>query len=112
RRRRESRVAVDRSARRRRRGQAVARASPHLLMDARLLLAFTTGMVMTVNPCGFAMLPAYLSFFVGIEDASDDQSTTANVARALLVSAAVTVGFVSTFAIVGLIANLLTENVF
>jgi cytochrome c biogenesis protein CcdA len=81
-------------------------------MDARLLLAFTTGMVMTVNPCGFAMLPAYLSFFVGIEDASDDQGPTANVARALLVSAAVTVGFVSTFAVVGLIANLLTENVY
>jgi cytochrome c biogenesis protein CcdA len=81
-------------------------------MDARLLLAFTTGMVMTVNPCGFAMLPAYLSFFVGIEDTSDDQSPAADMARALLVSAAVTVGFVATFAVVGLIANLLTENVY
>src|SRR5437899_3083599 len=30
-----------------------------------LLLAFTTGIVVTVNPCGFAMLPAYLPLFVG-----------------------------------------------
>ena len=26
------------------------------------------GMVATVNPCGFAMLPAYLSYFLGLED--------------------------------------------
>ncbi|MFN7150094.1 MAG: cytochrome C biosynthesis protein, partial [Microthrixaceae bacterium] len=24
-------------------------------------------MVATVNPCGFAMLPAYLSYFLGLE---------------------------------------------
>ena len=81
-------------------------------MDTRLLLAFTAGMVMTVNPCGFAMLPAYLSFFIGIEETDRDQSMTANVARALLVSAAVTTGFVATFAVVGLVANLLTDNVY
>ena len=42
------------------------------VIDAPLALAFTTGMVATVNPCGFAMLPAYLSFFIGIEDRDDD----------------------------------------
>jgi cytochrome c-type biogenesis protein len=26
----------------------------------------TLGMVATVNPCGFAMLPAYLSYFLGL----------------------------------------------
>ena len=39
-------------------------------MDARLALAFSAGMVATVNPCGFALLPAYLSYFLGLEDAS------------------------------------------
>ena len=29
------------------------------------------GMVATVNPCGFAMLPAYLSYFLGLEDRDD-----------------------------------------
>ena len=30
--------------------------------------AFGAGMVSSVNPCGFAMLPAYLGLFVGIRD--------------------------------------------
>ena len=36
-------------------------------MNANLALAFSAGMVATVNPCGFAMLPAYLSYFLGLE---------------------------------------------
>ena len=31
--------------------------------------AFGAGMVSTVNPCGFAMLPAYLAFYLGTGDA-------------------------------------------
>lgn len=30
--------------------------------------AFGAGMVSTVNPCGFAMLPAYLSLYMGAKD--------------------------------------------
>jgi len=74
------------------------------------LLAFTTGMVVTVNPCGFAMLPAYLSFFV-----SDDAAATppsGHVGRALVVGAAVTVGFVATFALAGLVVGRLTDRVY
>lgn len=33
-------------------------------MTAILATAFVAGMVSTVNPCGFAMLPAYLGFFL------------------------------------------------
>ena len=33
-----------------------------------MIFAFTAGLLSTVNPCGFAMLPAYLSFFMGLED--------------------------------------------
>ena len=33
------------------------------MIDAPLALAFSAGLVATVNPCGFAMLPAYLSYF-------------------------------------------------
>ena len=35
------------------------------MIDAPLALAFAAGLVATVNPCGFAMLPAYLSYFMG-----------------------------------------------
>ena len=76
------------------------------MIDVDLALAFTTGMVATVNPCGFAMLPAYLSFFLGIED------ERASIGRAMVVSLTVTAGFAATFAVVGLIVSRLTTSVY
>src|SRR6266498_2748861 len=34
-------------------------------------VAFTAGLLATVNPCGFAMLPAFLSFYVGTAEHAD-----------------------------------------
>lgn len=34
-------------------------------MNALIATAFAAGLVSTVNPCGFAMLPAYLGYFLG-----------------------------------------------
>lgn len=61
-----------------------------------VVLAFSAGLVATVNPCGFAMLPAYLSFFVGL---GDDAPSTRGVAltQALRVGATVAVGFLAVF---------------
>ena len=73
------------------------------MVDAPLALAFTAGMVATVNPCGFAMLPAYLSFFVGSE--GDEPSPAAAVARGLAVGAVVSLGFVVLFGIAGAIIS-------
>jgi cytochrome c-type biogenesis protein len=81
------------------------------VIDAPLALAFTTGMVATVNPCGFAMLPAYLSFFIGIEDRNEDDPR-ASVWRALVVGLAVTIGFAATFAVVGLVVSRVTRSVY
>lgn len=36
-----------------------------LSVTALLADAFAAGMVATLNPCGFAMLPAYLGLFIG-----------------------------------------------
>ena len=74
-------------------------------MGARLALAFSAGMVATVNPCGFALLPAYLSYFLGLEQPEDATGSAARrspVLRALVVSAAVTAGFLVVFGIMGL----------
>lgn len=76
------------------------------MIDVDLALAFTTGMVATVNPCGFAMLPAYLSFFLGIED------ERASIGRALVVGAAVTAGFATAFAVTGLTVSRVTNSVY
>ena len=83
------------------------------MFDADLALALTTGMVFTVNPCGFAMLPAYLSFFVGVEQKADVAADArASIARALAVAVAVTVGFAASYALLGLVVNRLTDGVY
>lgn len=79
-----------------------------------LALAFVAGAVATINPCGFALLPAYLSYFLGLDDegtaaapggdAATGSPGGANpVLRALAVSAAVTLGFVVVFGLMGII---------
>lgn len=79
-------------------------------MGARLAIAFSAGMVATVNPCGFALLPAYLSYFLGLDgDAgltaspTDGSTRRGPILRALVVSASVTAGFLVVFGIMGLI---------
>ena len=67
---------------------------------APLALAFSAGMVATINPCGFALLPAYLSYFLGLE-AGSETPRRAPVMRALAVSLAVTLGFLVVFAVMG-----------
>jgi cytochrome c-type biogenesis protein len=70
-------------------------------------LAMTTGMVVTLNPCGFAMLPAYLGSFLGRKTSEDEQrSTIAGLARALKVAAAVSLGFIGVFLVVGTLVKL------
>ncbi len=66
----------------------------------------TLGMVATVNPCGFAMLPAYLSFFLGLGDDDGPGVARASVARAVRVGAAVSAGFLAVFALAGLAVEL------
>lgn len=57
-------------------------------------------MLATVNPCGFALLPAYLSAFVGLDDRS---SRTGAVVRAVRVSLVLTAGFVLVFGVAGIV---------
>ena len=52
---------------------------------APLGFAFAVGMASAVNPCGFAMLPAYLSYFMVLEGAEEDEETGAGVGQALKV---------------------------
>ena len=60
------------------------------MIDGAFAYAFTAGMVATVNPCGFAMLPAYLSYFLGIEGHGlRGRPTGARRLARLVVSAAV-----------------------
>ena len=70
------------------------------MIDAPLALAFASGMVATVNPCGFAMLPAYLAYFLGLE--GQDRDVQAGVSRSLGVGVTVSAGFLLVFGLAGL----------
>lgn len=59
-----------------------------------LSTAFAAGMVATVNPCGFAMLPAYLGFFL-----ADDPAPEAR--RTRVVALSVASGFLAVFTVAG-----------
>ena len=68
--------------------------------------AFGAGMVAAVNPCGFAMLPAYLSLYLGAqEEGFADRPVLARLLRALLVGATVSSGFVLLFGLAGVIIS-------
>lgn len=65
-------------------------------MEQDLLgLAFGAGLVAALNPCGFAMLPAYLALVVRGETTP---GTPAALGRALLATVAMAAGFVAVFA--------------
>lgn len=64
--------------------------------------AFAAGMVASVNPCGFFMLPSYISYHLGTEEAGFyEQAPARRVARALLLGGVATAGFVVVFALAG-----------
>tara|TARA_B100001758_G_scaffold237903_1_gene240487 strand:+ start:7286 stop:8143 length:858 start_codon:yes stop_codon:yes gene_type:complete len=72
--------------------------------DLNLAFAFTAGIIATINPCGFAMLPAYLSYFLGIE-ANAEPGPNTSVSRALWTGSAVSGGFLIVFGATGLLVS-------
>lgn len=65
-----------------------------------LALAFGAGLIATVNPCGFALLPSFISYYLG----ADDQPRGAS--DGLVVGLVLTAGFLLVFASVGLAFSL------
>lgn len=71
-------------------------------------LAFAAGLVAALNPCGFAMLPAYLALVVR---GSGEGGAATAVARALAATAAMTVGFLTVFGTFGFLTVSLASTV-
>lgn len=74
------------------------------MIEAPLAVAFAAGLVATVNPCGFAMLPAYLSYFMGID--AGEENTPEAVRRALTVGSVMSAGFIVVFGLTGIVFSL------
>lgn len=68
---------------------------------APLGFAFAAGMASTVNPCGFAMLPAYLGLYLG--SGEEGKNPVPRLAKALLVGGMVTSGFILLFGVAGIV---------
>lgn len=91
------------------------------MSDLPIVLALTAGTVAAFNPCGFAMLPAYLAMLVAGPPAgpsagpSDSAPATTwwrgPVGRAVLLSASMTAGFVTVFGLFGLVVTPLAVSI-
>ena len=68
------------------------------MLDGGAAVALGAGMLAALNPCGFALLPAYLTLLI----TSDRPSRAVAVSRALVMTAAMTAGFTAVFAVFGL----------
>lgn len=72
-------------------------------MSALLILAFGAGMLAPVNPCGFAVLPAFLAYGTGSATARGQRGTWGRLAGGVRSGLALTIGFTGTFTVFGLL---------
>jgi cytochrome c-type biogenesis protein len=75
-----------------------------------LSFAVASGSLAAVNPCGFAMLPAYLTLVV-VGDDGERRSRGSAVARAQAATAAMAIGFLVVFGTFGLVIAPLAASV-
>ena len=79
---------------------------------APLGFAFAAGVAAAFNPCGFAMLPAYIGLYLGgKENNQSDRNPVRQLGRAIIVGGSVTAGFVLLFGIAGLIIGVGARSV-
>jgi cytochrome c-type biogenesis protein len=69
--------------------------------------AFAAGVAAAFNPCGFAMLPAYMGLYLGTADQEGHEpSLLSGLGKATLIGGAVTAGFVVLFGAGGTVIGL------
>jgi cytochrome c-type biogenesis protein len=66
-----------------------------------IAVALIAGSLAGVNPCGFPLLPAFLSFYVGTDE-NHLPNAGSRVGQGLLVGILVTTGFLGVFAVIGI----------
>ena len=68
----------------------------------QLTWTFGVGMLAAFNPCGFAMLPTYLGYFIGLDGDEANQTRLSAVTRGFVVGGMLTLGFVAVFGGIGI----------
>ena len=75
------------------------------LVEGKFAYSLLLGMLAAVNPCGFVLLPTYLTAYLAVGEEMDARS---RVARSLVIGASVSAGFVGVFVVVGTVSRLFT----
>src|SRR5260221_5095123 len=76
-----------------------------------LFFAFSAGLLASVNPCGFAMLPGFVAYYLGSKE-SEEVPTAARLRAALVLGIAVTAGFMALFVSVGVVLSVGGQFIF
>lgn len=69
-----------------------------------LFFAFSAGLLASVNPCGFAMLPGFVAYYLGSKE-SEESPTAMRLRAAILLGLAVTAGFMTLFVSAGVVLS-------
>lgn len=67
--------------------------------------AFSAGVVASVNPCGFLMLPAFAGYYMGEGEDPAGEVTPRALARGAMLGVMATLGFVVLFTVIGSIVS-------
>lgn len=70
-----------------------------------LAFAYGAGLLSTVNPCGFAMLPAFLAFSMGHDDSSRQHRATLRFLHGVTIGLALSAGFAAVFVTAGILLS-------
>jgi cytochrome c-type biogenesis protein len=80
-------------------------------------LALSAGIIAAFNPCGFAMLPAYMSYYVGTttntagKEGEPEPTFARRLLKAAQVGATVALGFVTVFGVLGVLFSSLLSSI-
>jgi cytochrome c-type biogenesis protein len=80
-------------------------------------LALSAGIIAAFNPCGFAMLPAYMSYYVGTttntvaKDGEPEPTFAKRLLKATQVGGTVALGFVTVFGVLGILFSSLLGSI-
>jgi cytochrome c biogenesis protein CcdA len=75
------------------------------MTGAALAFAFSAGMLASVNPCGFAMLPTFITYYLTGGDEEHELELNERLLRALWLGLVVTGSFLVVFVIAGIILS-------
>lgn len=80
------------------------------MIDLGLLaFPFAAGLIAAFNPCGFAMLPTYLTYFLGLDNDKKNPPLV-SLAQGLKAAGSLSLGFITVFGTFGLLFELLLTD--